>query len=111
MDFVKPRDVLKAMIEGGAAKAEMSASQMLIRGFLGGAILAFATTLAFTAVAQTKIGMAGAVIFPVGFVMIVLLGLELVTGSFALIPPKRAAKENDRGQDAQKIMAGSSRDI
>ena len=28
----------------------------------------------------------GAVIFPVGFAMIVLLGLELVTGSFALIP-------------------------
>ncbi|KAF9143691.1 hypothetical protein BGX30_015049 [Mortierella sp. GBA39] len=30
--------------------------------------------------------MAGALIFPVGFVIIVLLGLELVTGSFALIP-------------------------
>jgi formate/nitrite transporter len=28
----------------------------------------------------------GALIFPVGFVMIVLLGLELVTGSFALLP-------------------------
>lgn len=86
MDFVKPKDVLQAMIDGGAAKAELSVPQMLVRGFLGGAILAFATTLAFTAVAQTKIGLAGAVIFPVGFVMIVLLGLELVTGSFALIP-------------------------
>jgi len=30
--------------------------------------------------------MVGAIIFPVGFVMIVLLGLELVTGSFALLP-------------------------
>lgn len=86
MDFVKPREVLGAMVESGTAKAEMSAAQMVVRGFLGGAILAFATTLAFTAVAQTKIGMAGALIFPVGFVMIVLLGLELVTGSFALIP-------------------------
>ena len=28
----------------------------------------------------------GALIFPVGFVMIVLLGLELVTGNFALLP-------------------------
>jgi len=86
MDFVKPSEVLKAMVESGTAKAEMSAAQMVVRGFLGGAILAFATTLAFTAAAQTKIGMAGALIFPVGFVMIVLLGLELVTGSFALIP-------------------------
>ena len=28
----------------------------------------------------------GAIIFPVGLIMIVLLGLELVTGSFALVP-------------------------
>ncbi|NRF96157.1 formate/nitrite transporter family protein [Paenibacillus frigoriresistens] len=54
--------------------------------FNDGAILAFATTLAFTATAQTKLGLVGALVFPVGFVMIVLLGLELVTGTFALIP-------------------------
>ncbi|GJM82077.1 hypothetical protein HMSSN139_45730 [Paenibacillus sp. HMSSN-139] len=53
---------------------------------MGGAILAFATTLALTATQQTSLGIVGAVIFPVGFVIIVLLGLELVTGSFALIP-------------------------
>src|SRR5207245_1921238 len=35
---------------------------------------------------QTKAGIVGALIFPVGFVMIVLLGLELVKGNFALIP-------------------------
>ncbi|CAI6087368.1 formate/nitrite transporter family protein [Cohnella sp. JJ-181] len=98
MDFVKPREVLKAMVEGGTAKAEMSVSQMLVRGFLGGAILAFATTLAFTAVTQTKIGMAGALIFPVGFVMIVLLGLELVTGSFALIPLSVLLKKTTAGR-------------
>src|SRR5262249_32787806 len=34
----------------------------------------------------TKAGIVGALIFPVGFVMIVLLGLELVTGNFALLP-------------------------
>ncbi len=31
-------------------------------------------------------GLVGALVFPVGFVMIVLLGLELVTGNFALLP-------------------------
>src|SRR5437764_659609 len=30
--------------------------------------------------------MTGGIIFPIGFVMIVLLGLELVTGNFALVP-------------------------
>ncbi|MCS7177622.1 MAG: hypothetical protein NZ960_08455 [Candidatus Kapabacteria bacterium] len=28
----------------------------------------------------------GAVLFPMGFVLLVLLGLELVTGNFALLP-------------------------
>ncbi|CAM3808987.1 formate/nitrite transporter family protein [Cohnella lubricantis] len=86
MDYVKPNQVLNAMVDAGAAKASLSPGQMVVRGILGGAILACATTLAFTAVSQTNIGLAGALIFPVGFVMIVLLGLELVTGSFALIP-------------------------
>lgn len=86
MDYVKPSEVLDSMIEAGKNKAELSIMQLLVRGSLGGAILACATTLAFTAAAQTKIPMVGALLFPVGFVMIILLGLELVTGSFALIP-------------------------
>jgi formate/nitrite transporter len=57
-----------------------------MRGFLSGALLGFATTLAFTASLQTHLGLVGALVFPVGFVMIVLLGLELVTGNFALLP-------------------------
>ncbi|MGG6313608.1 formate/nitrite transporter family protein [Paenibacillus macerans] len=86
MDYVKPGEVLGSMIETGENKAKLSILQMLVKGFLGGAILAFATTLAFTATQQTTLGIVGALVFPVGFVMIVLLGLELVTGSFALIP-------------------------
>lgn len=86
MDYVKPGEVLGTMIETGENKANLSILQLLVRGFLGGAILAFATTLALTATQQTSLGLVGAVVFPVGFVIIVLLGLELVTGSFALIP-------------------------
>ncbi|MCZ8518680.1 MULTISPECIES: formate/nitrite transporter family protein [Paenibacillus] len=86
MDYVKPDKVVAAMVQSGAAKAALGVKDALIRGFLGGAILAFATTLAFTAAAQTKLPLVGALVFPVGFVIIVLLGLELVTGSFALIP-------------------------
>ncbi|UQZ37704.1 formate transporter [Paenibacillus sp. PK3_47] len=86
MDYVKPGEVLNSMIEAGKTKAELSVMQLIIRGVLGGMILACATTLAFTATAQTGIPMTGALIFPVGFVMIILLGLELVTGSFAMIP-------------------------
>jgi len=86
MSYVKPTEVLETMVVNGSNKANATNLQMLLRGGLGGAILACATTLAFTATAQTGIGLVGALIFPVGFVIIVLLGLELVTGNFALIP-------------------------
>ena len=50
------------------------------------AILGVATSLAFNAALSTGQPLVGAIIFPVGLVMIVLLGLELVTGSFGLLP-------------------------
>jgi formate/nitrite transporter len=53
---------------------------------LSGAILGVATSLAFGAAVSTGQPLVGAIIFPVGLVMIVLLGLELVTGSFGLLP-------------------------
>lgn len=86
MDYIKPFDVVKMMITAGDTKAGLKTKDLLIRGFLSGALLGFATSLAITAAAQTNLPLVGAVIFPVGFVMIVLLGLELVTGSFALVP-------------------------
>ena len=86
MAYVKPDVVVENMIQAGAAKGRLGTKDLLIRGLLSGALLGFATTLAFTATAQTGLGIVGALIFPVGFVMIVLLGLELVTGNFALVP-------------------------
>lgn len=86
MSYVKPDQVVETMIQTGTIKSQLPIKQLLLRGILAGALLGVATTLAFQATAQTKISMAGALIFPVGFVMIVLLGLELVTGNFALLP-------------------------
>jgi len=74
------------MIQAGSSKTKLSVKDILIRGFLSGAFLGYATSLAVTATIQTGLGIVGALIFPVGFVMILLLGLELVTGSFALVP-------------------------
>lgn len=84
MDYVKPPEVVKAMLASGRAKAALPLRDLLIRGFLSGAILGFATSLALTAAQQTA-PIVGALIFPVGFIMIVLLGLELVTGNFAIV--------------------------
>jgi len=86
MDYVRPADVAKAMVETGSRKLTLSISDLLIRGMLSGAILGVATSLAFNASFTTGQPLVGALIFPVGLVMIVLLGLELITGSFALVP-------------------------
>ena len=86
MPYIKPDVDVENMIQAGTSKANLSVRDLLVRGILSGALLGFATTLAFTATAQTNLGIVGALIFPVGFVMIVLLGLELVTGDFALVP-------------------------
>jgi formate transporter len=86
VDYVKPAEVAKSMVETGGGKLALSTRDLLIRGILSGAILGVATSLAFNGAFTTGQPLVGAIIFPVGLVMIVLLGLELVTGSFALVP-------------------------
>ncbi|MFJ8247643.1 formate/nitrite transporter family protein [Peribacillus asahii] len=86
MTYVQPEQVVKNMVQAGAAKSKLPIRDLLIRGGLAGALLGFGTTLAFTAETQTQMGIVGALLFPACFVIIILLGLELVTGNFALIP-------------------------
>src|SRR5260370_10741918 len=59
---------------------------MLIRGILAGAFLGYAISFVFVVLSQGIAPIVGAILFPVGFVILVLLGLELVTGNFALLP-------------------------
>ncbi|MGZ8283296.1 MAG: formate/nitrite transporter family protein [Allosphingosinicella sp.] len=86
MDYVKPADVAATIVETGRRKLALSPRDLLIRGALAGGLLGVATSLAFTGAVSTEQPLVGAIIFPVGLVMIVLLGLELVTGSFVLLP-------------------------
>ncbi|MBN9011741.1 MAG: formate/nitrite transporter family protein [Rhizobiales bacterium] len=86
MDYNKPADVVLTMVDTAEKKLALEPRDLLIRGALSGALLGTATSLAFGAAATTGQPIVGALIFPVCFVMIVLLGLELVTGSFALLP-------------------------
>ena len=86
MDYIKPAEVAAAMVETGRRKLALPTNDLFIRGALAGAILGVATSLAFTGAVSTGQPLVGALIFPVGLVIIVLLALELVTGSFALLP-------------------------
>ncbi len=86
MDNVLPAEIVADAIRAAEKKAGLSRGDLLIRGALSGVFLGYATSLAFQAGSQGLPPIVGALIFPVGFVMLVLLGLELVTGNFALLP-------------------------
>ena len=86
MDYIHLNEVVDSMATAGKNKGNLSAINILIKGGIAGAFLSFATTLAYTGAIQTGLDIIGAIIFPAGFVMILLLNLELVTGSFAIMP-------------------------
>jgi len=101
MDYAKPADVVTSMIQSAEQKLALSPRDLLIRGALSGAILGVATSLAFTGAISTNQPLVGAIIFPVGLVIIVLLGLELVTGSFGLLPLANL----EHGAEPSRILA------
>ncbi|GAB3008522.1 formate/nitrite transporter family protein [Niabella terrae] len=86
MDYKNPREVVAQMIQSGNTKLKLSNLDLFIRGSLSGMLLGIGTSLAVTGSVQTGIGLVGALLFPVCFVIVVLMGLELVTGSFAILP-------------------------
>src|SRR5215831_1144860 len=85
MDYVLPNEVISGALTAAVRKSNLSIRDMLIRGALSGVFLGYATSLVFVALSQGLPALVGAIIFPVGFVMLVLLGLELATGNFALL--------------------------
>lgn len=86
MDYVNPTEVVSDAMKAAVKKAGLPVRDMLIRGAFSGVFLGYATSLVFVALSQGLPALVGAVIFPVGFVMLVLLGFELATGNFALLP-------------------------
>ena len=89
MDYVRPAEVVNSMIDASLKKLALPPRDLLIRGILAGALLGAATTLAFTGATTTGQPIVGALIFPVALAIVVLLNLELVTGSFAIVPMAR----------------------
>ena len=86
MDNVQPTDLLNDVTKTAARKVSLSIRDLLMRSFLAGGLLAYATSLAFIVLAQNVPPIVGAIFSPVGFVILVFLGLELATGNVALLP-------------------------
>ncbi|MFS0912718.1 formate/nitrite transporter family protein [Microbacterium sp. 179-I 3D2 NHS] len=86
MSYVKPAELVTRMVDAGAYKIQMSTRDTLIRSFMGAAMLTIAAAFAVTVSTNTGQPLLGALLFPVGFVILYLLGYDLLTGVFTLAP-------------------------
>ena len=86
MAYLMPSEFVTKMVDAGESKIFMATRDTLIRAYMAGAILALAAVFAITINVQTGQPLLGAVLFPVGFVMLYLMGFDLLTGVFMLTP-------------------------
>ena len=86
MAYLVPSEFVAKMVDAGESKVFMSTRDTLIRAYMAGAILALAAAFAVTINVATGVPLIGAILFPVGFCMLYLLGFDLLTGVFVLTP-------------------------
>ncbi len=86
MSYLAPSEFVTKLVDAGESKILMSTKDTLIRSYMAGATLALAAAFAVTITVQTGEPLAGAILFPVGFCILYLLGYDLLTGVFVLCP-------------------------
>ncbi|GAA6167839.1 formate/nitrite transporter family protein [Sessilibacter corallicola] len=86
MAYLEPSEFAKKMVDAGEQKIFMSTKDTFIRAFMAGAILGLAAFFAITVITKTGNPVLGAVLFPVGFIMLYLMKFDLLTGVFTLVP-------------------------
>jgi formate transporter len=86
MAYLAPSEFVAKMVDAGESKIYMATRDVLIRAYMAGAILALAAVFAVSATVMSGSALVGAILFPVGFCMLYLLGFDLLTGVFVLTP-------------------------
>jgi len=86
MAYLVPSEFVTKMVDAGESKIYMATRDALIRAYMAGAILALAAVFAVSVSVSTGMPLLGALLFPVGFCMLYLMGFDLLTGVFVLTP-------------------------
>ncbi|GAA3924986.1 formate/nitrite transporter family protein [Litoribacillus peritrichatus] len=86
MAYIEPSEFVTKMVDSGESKVYMSTKDTFIRAYMAGAILGLAAIFAITVAIKTGSPLIGAVLFPVGFIMLYLMKFDLLTGVFTLVP-------------------------
>jgi len=85
-----PKETIELVSRAGVYKANMRIDKIFFSSFMAGALLAFAAAVSlitnsapwYQENAPGLIKMISAMVFPIGLVMIILTGADLVTGTF-----------------------------
>lgn len=102
MAYVEPKEFATKMVDAGESKIFMSTKDTFIRAFMAGAILGLAAFFAITVIVKTGSPLVGAMLFPVGFIMLYLMKFDLLTGVFTLVP--LAVIDKRQGCTTQQLM-------
>jgi formate/nitrite transporter len=86
MAYIEPSEFSTKLVDSGEQKVYMSTKDTLIRAYMAGAVLALAAVFAITVAVKTGQPLLGALLFPVGFIMLYLMKFDLLTGVFTLVP-------------------------
>lgn len=86
MSYLSPSEFVTKLVDQGESKVYMSERDTILRGFMAGATLALAVVFAVSIAVNTGSFLVGSVLFPVGFSMLYLMGYDLLTGVFTIIP-------------------------
>ena len=86
MSYLEPSEFVTKMVDSGESKIYMSTKDTVIRAYMAGAVLGLAAVFAITVAVKTGQPLVGAILFPVGFIMLYLMKFDLLTGVFTLVP-------------------------
>lgn len=86
MSYLQPSEFVTKLVDQGESKVYMSERDTVLRGIMAGATLALAVLFAISIAVNTGNFLIGALLFPVGFSMLYLMGYDLLTGVFTIVP-------------------------
>ncbi|MCL6570057.1 MAG: formate/nitrite transporter family protein [Bacillus sp. (in: Bacteria)] len=104
MGFSKPEKIMEITVENGHKKVNYSPVKTMILGFEAGAFIALGYLLAIRVTATLSPELEGlgslisASVFPIGLILTLLAGGELLTGNMMAVPLARMAKKISTGQ-------------
>ena len=109
MAYYKPQQIAEITVENGVKKAHNPLLTVLILGFLAGAFIALGFLLDIRVIAGAPkewggiAGFIGAAVFPVGLILVLLAGGELLTGNMMAVSLAKVAKRITWGEVVKNL--------